>query len=270
MIVQQQSDILAEPTKVIDQYSSLYALDKDAIISAIQVEADKFQKTLAHGQKELEHLDTVDADSAFKLYESFGLPYEVIKDIGGEKASGLTREAFDEKFKEHQEKSRTASAGMFKGGLADASDVAVRYHTATHLLNAALRKVLGDHVMQKGSNINAERMRFDFSNPEKLTDEQKSEVERLVNEWISRDMPVVREEMSQEKAREIGAIGAFGEKYGDVVSVYTIKDSESDEIISREFCGGPHVEHTGVIGHFTLSKEEAVSAGVRRIRAVIS
>lgn len=247
-----------------------HSLDAKKILDVFAEELVKFTKTLTHGQKELERLDVIDADSAFKLYESFGLPYEVIKDIGGEKADGLTREAFDEKFKEHQEKSRTASAGIFKGGLADASDVVVRYHTATHLLNAALRKVLGGHVMQKGSNINAERMRFDFSHPEKMTDTQKTEVERLVNEWISRDLPVTRQELSQEEARKLGAIGAFGEKYGDVVSVYTVSDPNTDEIVSREFCGGPHVTHTGEIGHFTITKEEAVSAGVRRIRAVIS
>jgi alanyl-tRNA synthetase len=231
-------------------------------------ESVKFTKTLDRGLKELEHASVLDADTAFMLYESYGLPYEIIKDVGGEKANNLTREAFDEKFKEHQAQSRTASAGMFKGGLADQSDIVVRYHTATHLLNAALRTVLGERVMQKGSNINAERMRFDFSHPEKMTDEQKTEVERLVNEWIARDLPVTRQEMSQEEARKLGAIGAFGEKYSDVVSVYTVQDP-SGEVISREFCGGPHVTHTGAIGTFRITKEEAVSAGVRRIRAVI-
>ncbi len=214
----------------------------------------------------------------FDFYQSFGFPFEltleVIQDtlkhrfVDFEK--NKLKQEFNIELEKHQEKSRTASAGMFKGGLADQSEVVVRYHTATHLLNAALRKVLGDHVMQKGSNINAERMRFDFSHPAKLTDKEKTEAEKLVNEWIQRDLPVTREEMSQERARELGAIGAFGEKYGDIVSVYTISDPESGETISREFCGGPHVDRTGVIGAFKLIKEEAVSAGIRRIKATIS
>lgn len=244
-----------------------HALDSKKILSVFLEESEKFSLTLDRGLKELERASTIDADVAFKLYESYGLPYEIIKDVAGEKAQGLTREAFDQKFKEHQEQSRTASAGMFKGGLADQSEQVVKYHTATHLLNAALRRVLGDHVMQKGSNINAERMRFDFSHPAKMTDEEKAEVERLVNEWIREDLPVVREEMSQERARELGAIGVFGEKYGDTVSVYTVGDPAHP--VSREMCGGPHVERTGALGHFHITKEESVSAGVRRIKAVL-
>lgn len=244
-------------------------LDAKTIADVFTEESVKFTTMLDRGLKELGHVSMLDADAAFMLYESYGLPFEIIKDVGGAKAKGLMRAAFDAKLKEHQERSRMASAGMFKGGLADTSDVVVRYHTATHLLNAALRKVLGDHVMQKGSNINAERMRFDFSHPEKMTDEQKTEVERLVNEWIQRDLSVTRTEMSQEEARKLGAIGAFGEKYGDIVSVYTIQDPNGD-VVSREMCGGPHVTHTGELGHFTITKEEAVSAGVRRIKAVIS
>lgn len=256
--------------EVIKTYSHYYGnLDEPLIMETFAAEEGKSLKALHNGVKELEKFRIIDADQAFKLYESYGLPYEIIKEVGGEKAKDLTREAFDEKFKEHQEKSRTASAGMFKGGLADQSEIVVRYHTATHLLNAALHKVLGDHVMQKGSNINAERTRFDFSHPAKMTDEEKTEVERLVNEWIARDLPVVREEMTLQEARELGAIGAFGEKYGDTVSVYTIRDPKTGEVISREFCGGPHVTHTGEIGTFKIMKEESVSAGVRRIRAVI-
>ncbi len=245
-----------------------HGLDIAKINTVFTEESVKFTKTLDRGLKELEQITTLDAEMAFMLYESYGLPYEIIKDVACGKAAGLTREAFDEKFKEHQEKSRTASAGMFKGGLADQSERVVKYHTTTHLLNAALRKVLGEHIMQKGSNINAERLRFDFSHPEKMTDEQKADVEQLVNEWITRDLPVTREEMSQEEARKLGAIGAFGEKYDDVVSVYTVGDPAQP--VSREMCGGPHVEHTGKIGTFKIIKEEAVSAGVRRIKAVIS
>jgi alanyl-tRNA synthetase len=182
----------------------------------------------------------------------------------------IDKKEFELEFKKHQDLSRTASAGQFKGGLASHSDKIVRLHTATHLMNAALRKVLGQNVWQKGSNITEERTRFDFTHDKKLTDQEKSEVEKLVNDWIARDLPVKKEILSQEFARELGAVGVFGEKYGDTVSVYTIADPKSGEIISREFCGGPHVEHTGVIGHFKIQKEEASSAGVRRIKAIIN
>ena len=159
--------------------------------------------------------------------------------------------------------------GNFKGGLASTSDKVVRYHTATHLMHKALREVLGEDVWQRGSNITEDRTRFDFTYPQKMTDEQKKEVEDLVNDWINRDAQVTREMMPLEKARELGAIGLFGEKYDDVVSVYTIIDPKTNEVISREFCGGPHVEHTGQIGKVKIAKEEAVSAGMRRIKAVI-
>jgi alanyl-tRNA synthetase len=157
---------------------------------------------------------------------------------------------------------------MFKGGLADHDPKTVRMHTATHLMQAALRKVLGDHVFQKGSNVTSERTRFDFTHNEKMTPEQLSEVERLVNEAITKDMQVKREEMTPEQARAAGALGVFGEKYGDIVSIYTVADAAGN-IFSREFCGGPHVSHTAEIGTFKILKEEAVSAGVRRIKATI-
>lgn len=185
-------------------------------------------------------------------------------------ASGqdVDKQEFEAGFKQHQDLSRTASAGTFKGGLADHSDVVVRYHTATHLMHKALRDVLGPDVWQKGSNITSERTRFDFTYPQKMTDEQKKQVEDLVNKWIALDCEMKQEMMPLEKARELGAIGLFGEKYADTVSIYTATDKDGN-VISREFCGGPHVEHTGVIGKFRIVKEEAVSAGVRRIKAVI-
>ncbi len=161
-----------------------------------------------------------------------------------------------------------AKIGDFKGGLADASEKVTRYHTATHLMHKALRDVLGEDVYQRGSNITAERTRFDFNYPTKLTDDQKKQVEDLVNDWIQRDAVVTREFMPLEKARELGAIGLFGEKYADTVSIYTMTDKDGN-VISREFCGGPHVEHTGLVGKFRIAKEEAVSAGMRRIKAVI-
>ncbi len=242
----------------------------ERIQEVIAAEAAKFHATLEKGLKEFEKLQVLDGKAAFDLYQTYGFPFELTRELAQARGFTIDEAAYQKEIAMHQSQSRTASAGQFKGGLADHSEVVTRYHTATHLLNAALRRVLGDHVMQKGSNINAERTRFDFSHPTKLTDEQKHEVEVLVNSWIERDLPVMRQEMPLADARKLGAIGAFGEKYGDVVSVYTVEDPDSGEVISREFCGGPHVTHTGTIGHFRIIKEEAVSAGVRRIKATIS
>jgi alanyl-tRNA synthetase len=163
----------------------------------------------------------------------------------------------------HAESSRTASAGKFKGGMGGDGEIETKYHTATHMLHEALRQVLGEHVLQKGSNITSERLRFDFSHEAKMTDEEKKKVEDMVNENIKADLKVTREEVSYEKAREMGAIGVFDNKYGEMVSVYHVGD------FSLEFCGGPHVEHTGDMGTFKILKEEAVSAGIRRIKAVL-
>ncbi len=165
--------------------------------------------------------------------------------------------------------SRTASAGQFKGGLASHSEKIIKLHTATHLINQALREVLGKHVWQKGSNITEGRTRFDFTHDKKLSDEEKKKVEDKINDWISRDLKVRKDIMSQEEAQKLGAIGMFGEKYGETVSIYVIYDPKTSEIISREFCGGPHVFHTAEIGKVKIIKEEAISAGVRRIRAVV-
>ncbi len=268
-----QKNVNIAPKLILDAFTSnyegAYDFDKSMIIKTWNEESDKFYKTLKLGLKELDKVDDLDALSAFKLYESFGLPFEVMVEVGGPKAKKLTREAFEEEFKKHQDLSRTASAGQFKGGLASHSDKTVRLHTVTHLMNAALRKVLGENVWQKGSNITEERTRFDFAFDRKMTDEEKVQVEQLVNGWISRDLLVNKQIMPLEEARKLGAIGVFGEKYPDTVSVYTIVDRKSGETISAEFCGGPHVEHTGVIGNFKIQKEEATSAGVRRIKAIV-
>ena len=194
---------------------------------------------------------------------------ELTKELAEEAGQKINREEFEKEFKKHQELSRTASVGQFKGGLASHSDEIIRLHTATHLLNAALRDVLGEHVWQKGSNITEERTRFDFTHDKKMAPEEIAAVEALVNDWISRDLKVKREMMPLEKARELGALGVFGEKYADTVSIYTIYDPSTDEAISREFCGGPHVEHTGAIGKFKIAKEESSSSGVRRIKATV-
>ena len=262
--------------KVVATYAEAYPelVEKSPhIFKTIEAEQQKFVKTLEKGLKEFEKLfasqQSVSGTDAFNLYQTFGFPWELTKELAESSGQSVNRQEFEAEFKKHQDLSRTASAGDFKGGLANHSEIVVRYHTATHLMHKALRDVLGEEVWQKGSNITEERTRFDFAYPTKMTDGQKKEVEDLVNDWIKRDGVVTREMMPLEKARELGAIGLFGEKYDDTVSIYTITDPATGEVISREFCGGPHVEHTGQIGKFKIQKEEAISAGTRRIKAVI-
>ncbi len=254
---------------VIDTYHPTYPeLDQGTALSVYFDEHTRYYEALKKGKEVLDGLKEIDVKTAFDLYQTYGLPYEVIVYEAGSRAK-FTRGDFDKLFKEHQEISRAGAEKKFKGGLADTSDEVVRLHTATHLLNAALRKVLGEHVWQKGSNITPERTRFDFTHTEKMTAEQLAEVEGLVNEWIAANLEVVREEMPREKAEELGAIGVFGEKYPDTVSIYTVKNPETEEVVSREFCGGPHVERIGELGTFKIQKEESSSAGIRRIKAVL-
>ena len=210
----------------------------------------------------------------FDFYQTFGFPPEIIFEELLQRGRFIKDEEridsmndFNEQLKKHQELSRTASAGMFKGGLADNSEETTKLHTAAHLMLASLRKVLGEGVFQKGSNITAERLRFDFSCAEKMTPEQIKKVEELVNEAIQKDYSVICEEMSLEQAKNSGAMGVFDSKYGEKVKVYTI--GSSTEVFSREICGGPHVKNTGILGHFRIMKEESSSAGVRRIKAVL-
>jgi alanyl-tRNA synthetase len=251
---------------IISEYGEVYPeLKNSNIIEELKKEETKFRMTLAKGLKLLESKTLITGKEAFDLFQSYGFPYELTREF----TVVANPAEFEEEFKKHQELSRTASAGQFKGGLASHSDKIVRLHTATHLMNAALKKVLGPEVMQKGSNITEERTRFDFVHKEKMTDEQKAEVEKLVNSWVERDLQVRKDIMSLQQAYDEGVTGAFGEKYPDTVSVYRIFDSKTNEIVSQEFCGGPHVEHTGIIGKFKIQKEEAVSAGVRRIKAII-
>ncbi len=261
--------------KVADEYGQAYPElinNADKIFASIIGEQKKFGNTIEKGLREFEKLfqkqGNLSGTDAFNLYQNFGFPIELTEDLAVSAGQEVDRKQFEADFKKHQDLSRTASAGTFKGGLADHSDIVVRYHTATHLMHKALRDVLGPDVWQKGSNITAERTRFDFTYPQKMTDEQKKQVEDLVNKWIQLDAEMKQEMMPLEKARELGAIGLFGEKYADTVSIYTATDKDGN-VISREFCGGPHVEHTGLIGKFRIAKEEAVSAGVRRIKAVI-
>jgi len=254
---------------VIDDYKDVYPeleRNKDFVLSNLDEEETRFKKTLEKGLKEFEKRE-ISGREAFNLYQTYGFPIEMTKELAEEKGIQVDEEEFQQELKKHQELSRTASAGKFRGGLADAGEKTKKLHTAAHLLLAALRKVLNDSVTQKGSNITAERLRFDFSWPEKLTDEQKKQVEDLVNEVIKKDLPVVCEEMSLDEAKKQGAAGGFESKYGERVKVYTVGNDK--EVFSQEICGGPHIERTGELGHFKISKEESSSAGVRRIKAML-
>ena len=272
---------------VIGEYKAAYPdlLEKKSLIlKEMEKEEGKFRSTLEQGIKEFDKLvadnerrTTITGKEAFDLYQSYGFPLEMTIELAQEKGMTVDTDGSSEEMKKHQELSRAGAEQKFKGGLADASEMSTKYHTATHLLHAALRKVLGDHVAQKGSNITAERLRFDFSHPDKMTEEQKKQAEDLINQAIEKNYPVSFSEMSVDEAKKQGAIGLFGDKYGAKVKVYTIGDPLGKPMadfdsptFSKEICGGPHVEHTGVLGHFKIIKEEASSAGVRRIKAVLS
>ena len=246
--------------------------NRDTIKTVILEEKDKFVKTLEKGEKEFaKEIETVKEQGqnivpgkmVFRLYDTYGFPPEVTEELATENGMKIDKEEFEKLFKEHQEKSRAGSEQKFKGGLASTGEMETKYHTATHLLNAALKQVLGAHVHQRGSNITAERMRFDFSHPAKMTDEEKQKTEDLVNEWIKEAIPVEHVEMKKEDAIKMGAEAMFIEKYGDIVSVYKIGD------VSLELCGGPHVSNTSELGHFKIKKEESSSSGVRRIKAIL-
>jgi len=269
--------------KVIVIYGDVYLHIKrreNDIITIIQKEEEKFEKTLEQGLKEFNNFvlrrkpkkgrvgvawdqAILYGKEAFYLYQSFGFPKEIMQDLCKENNIKFDEEGFKEKIKEHQKLSRTSSAGMFKGGLADTGKQAIKYHTATHLLLAALKQVLGLHVYQRGSNINAERLRFDFSHSQKMTQEEIKKVEDMVNQKIKENLSVICEEMSLEEAKGKGATGVFEEKYGEKVKVFSIGE------FSKEICGGPHVHSTSELGEFKILKEESSSAGVRRIRAVL-
>lgn len=265
---------IAEIAKVyIDVYKDVYpelTQNHDKIIDELNKEEDKFSKTLVAGEKEftkvISHIqgNVVPGGTAFKLYDTFGFPIEMTEELAAENGYTVDVEGFKQKFAEHQAKSHAGSEQRFKGGMAEGGGIETTYlHTATHLLQAALRKVLGDEVKQKGSNITPERLRFDFSFSRPMTAEEIAETQRLVNDAIQRDLPITCEEMPVEEARKTGAIGLFGDKYGEVVKVYTMGD------FSKEICGGPHAEHTGQLGHFVIQKEQSSSSGVRRIKAIL-
>ena len=255
---------------VIEEYQSYYhelSQNKNVVLEVLKNEQSKFSRTLEKGLKVFEKVaqnsNYIDGETAFHLYDTFGFPIELTKEEANLRNMKVDEEGFKERFLEHQDKSRTASKGKFKGGLSGNSEIETKYHTATHLLNAALKKVIGSDVHQLGSNITEERLRFDFPCDHKLTDEEKQRVEELVNQWIDEGLPVIKETMSKEDAIKSGAECMFIDKYPDEVTVYSIGD------ISKELCGGPHVKNTKEIGHFKIKKEESSSAGVRRIKGVI-
>jgi len=275
-------DIKAILQKVIELYGDFYKeLQTDDIIKEFAQEKEKFQASIARGLRELERLEKIDAVSGFHLYESFGLPYEIIKELGKEKTAGLSRKGFEEQLDKHREISRAGqerkfgghglilNTGELKAATEEEVRIVTRLHTATHLLQSALRKVLGDNVQQAGSDITAERTRFDFTFDRKLSDEEVTQVEDLVNKAIQDDLLVKYEELPYEEAVKTNALHFAKEKYPAMVKVYTM-DSKYPEPFSQELCGGPHVEHTQEVGQFRIAKQESVAAGVRRIRGVIS
>ncbi len=255
---------------IISKYKKYYKEleeNENVVYEVLTNEKNKFNKTIEKGLREFEKVtkdnNDIDASTAFKLYDTYGFPLELTIELAHEKNIKVDEKGFEEKFKAHQELSRTSSAGQFKGGLGGNGEIETKYHTATHLLNAALKVVLGPDVHQRGSNITAERMRFDFNCDHKLSEEEKEKVENLVNTWIKESLPVTFEEMNKDEAIKSGAECMFIEKYPDIVTVYNIGN------VSKELCGGPHVKNTSELGHFKIKKEEASSAGVRRIKAIL-
>ncbi len=260
---------------IIDSYDHVYpelGANREHIMRELVQEEEKFEKTLTRGMGELEkvlsklteHNQTqLPGRVAFKLYDTFGFPVEFTEEICGEHGIGIDQKGFDKAFEKHKAVSMQGADKAFKGGLADNSEATTNLHTATHLLHKALQMVLGEHVKQRGSNITEQRLRFDFSHPEKMTDDEKKKVEDIVNDIIARDLPITVETMTIEQARDVGAMALFSGKYGEQVKVYSIGD------FSKEVCGGPHVEKTGTLGRFRIKKEGSSSAGVRRIRAVL-
>ena len=262
--------------KIVEYYIDFYKEDfpefltnKNFIIEELNLEIERFNKTLNAGIKEFEKVMTyikngiLPGKTAFRLYDTFGFPLEITIELAKERGFKVDEAGYHEAFKKHQEASRGTEEVVFKGGLADHSYQTTKYHTATHLVLAALRKIYGEEVHQKGSNLTAERMRFDFNLDKKMTSEEIAQVERIVNEQIEKGIDVVREEMSLEEAKASGAVGIFEDKYANIVSVYSIGN------FSKEICGGPHVNNTSELGKFKIEKEQSSSSGVRRIRAVL-
>lgn len=267
--------------QVIEQYAEVderlgFGVEVERDVPIVQevlaTELTKFGATLDRGLKKINHAGEADLTEqfAFDLFQSYGFPFEITQELFKERGVVLDEVKFKEIYRHHQDASRSASAGTFKGGLSDSSEITTKYHTATHLLQAALRKVLGKHVQQKGSNITAERLRFDFTHHQAMTEAELQAVEKQINDWIAADLPVTKQIMPKQQALESGAIAFFVEKYPDEVSVYTVGRDPETDWVSKELCGGPHVSNTGTIGAIKLTKEQAVSAGVRRLYAELA
>lgn len=265
-----KGDLIKVAQEYINIYGEVYSeltQNSNKIIEELTKEEEKFLRTLVAGEKEFARVadrltgDTIDGATAFKLYDTYGFPLEMTVEFARERGLSVDEKGFEACFAEHQKLSHDASGQRFKGGLADSGEATTNLHTATHLLQASLRRVLGDEVAQKGSNITPERLRFDFSFHRPMSQEEVKQVEQLVNDAINAKIPVVCEELPIQQARERGAIGLFGDKYGEVVKVYTIGD------VSMEMCGGPHAQNTGDLGRFVITKEQSSSSGVRRIKA---
>jgi len=265
--------ILAETTlpTLSDVYQEL-EVNRDHILSALDEEEMRFQKTLKRGENEFfkamescrhNNQDRLSGQTVFRLYDTYGFPPELTQELAEKQGLNVDMDGYQKAFEAHQQKSRQGAVDRFKGGLAEKSSETIKFHTATHLLHEALRQVLGSHVEQRGSNITVDRLRFDFSHPRKLENEEKATVEDMVNNQIQKDLPVTYTKMGIEEAQNSGAIGLFHDRYGDQVNVYTIGD------FSKEICGGPHVEHTGELGHFRIVKEQSIGSDMRRIRAVL-
>jgi len=271
-------DLLVLSNMVIKKMSDVYPNLKDSkneITNHISAEVKKFSRTLEKGIKYFEKIkpinNLISSEDIFNLFTTYGFPLEIIKELATDKKYKLDEKGFFEKIEAHKKLSRQGAEQKFKSGLADTSEATTKLHTATHLLHEALRRVLGNHVEQKGSNITHERLRFDFSHPEKMTAEQIKEVEKIVNDQIQKHLDVYNEEMSPEQAKNIGAIGLFDAKYGNKVKVYSVGAplDKAKDSFSREICTGPHVENTGMLGNFRITKEQASSAGIRRIKAIL-
>jgi alanyl-tRNA synthetase len=263
--------ITAVSKAVVDTYKEQYReleSQKSKIEEELTLEEKRFLTTLEKGLREIGKIGKLDAKIAFNLYETYGFPLELTEEIAEEKGQNINKDSFEKEFEKHKSLSRTASAGMFKGGLADKSEEVTKLHTATHLLHASLRKVLGEHVQQKGSNITAERLRFDFSHKEKLSDKEIKKVEKLVNEAVDKNLQVAYETKTFKEAIEEGALAFFGEKYGEKVKVYTVGDSQG-KYFSKEVCGGPHVKRTSEIGRVRIKKQDKIGSGSIRIYAVL-
>ncbi|KKQ93106.1 MAG: Alanine-tRNA ligase [candidate division CPR2 bacterium GW2011_GWC1_39_9] len=261
--------------EVVEKMGSIYPElreNEQFIYSELKKEEEKFEKTLEKGMKEFLNINDAEISGkvAFNLFQTYGFPLEMTEELASEKGLKVDRSGFEEEFKKHQDLSRKGAELKFKGGLGDESDMAVKYHTATHLLHEALRKVLGNHVYQRGSNITAERLRFDFAHPDKMTEEELKKVEDIVNEQINLGLLVFEAITTVEEAKGDGAIGLFEAKYGEKVKVYSIGGPlDSEDAFSKEICGGPHIKNTSELGVFRIKKEESSSSGIRRIKAVL-